>query len=162
MVPDRLEPRHASVDVMGDKALLVVLADKNTGSGQTQSELDLSFVKEAGAWKLGDVAFGPGPAEIRRCTDTAFEPAAAFDTSHPVSLVGRIESVDFQPAGSMIKVLMGNVESCVFLPARDVMRQRGLDPSTLQAYRVAEVTGAAARDNAQKVMVDSITVHAEQ
>jgi hypothetical protein len=42
------------------------------------------------------------------------------------------------------------------------MRQQGFDPATLQPYRVAEITGAAARDNAQKVMVDNITVHAEQ
>jgi hypothetical protein len=161
-VPDRVEPTHASVNDAGDRALLVALADKTTPSGRVQSELDLSFVKEGGTWKLGDLTVGPGPADIRRCTDSTSEPISAFDASHPISLIGRIERVDFQPAYTVIKVLAGNVETCAFLPMQAKMRQQGFDPATLQPYRVAEITGAAARDNAQKVMVDNITVHAEQ
>jgi hypothetical protein len=162
MAPDRLDTRHASVTDAGDKALLVVLAGKTTAAGQTQSELDLSFVNEGGAWKLGDVAVAPAPAEIQRCKDASYEAAGAYDPAHPVSLIGRIERVDFQATYTVVMVLSGNVESCVFLPSEAVMRQRGLDPATLQPYRVAEITGAPNRSNAQKVMIDNITVHEEQ
>lgn len=161
-IPDRLEPRHSSVNNAGDKATLLMLADKTAATGQIQSELDISFVKQAGSWKLGDITSGPGPAEIRRCKDSSYEPASAFDASHPIALIGRIESVEFQPNDTVIKVLSGATETCALLPSRDVMRQRGLDPATLQPYRVAEITGAASRTDPQKLMVDNITVHAEE
>jgi hypothetical protein len=161
-VPARVEPRHASLNSTGDKALLVVLAGKGTASNQARSELDLGFVKEGGAWKLDDLAVGPGPAEIRRCTDPSNEAVTAYDASRRVSLIGRIERVDFQPGYTVVMVLAGNAETCAFLPPRAVLRQRGLDPATFQPYRIAEIVGAANRSNAQKVMVDNITVHEEQ
>jgi hypothetical protein len=162
MVPDRLELRHASVNDAGDKALLIVLADKTLASGPAQNELDMSFSKEAGAWKLGDLTLGPGPADIQRCRDPSFQPMSAYDTSHTVSLTGRIERVDFLADHTLVVLLSGSTETCAFLPDRAALQQHGMDPDILQPYRIAEISGVAGRSDAQKVMVNTITVHAEE
>ena len=162
MVPDRLELRHASVSDAGDKALLIVLADKRLAAGAVQNELDMGFVKEGGVWKLGDLVQGPGPADITHCRDSSVQPVSAFDTSKPVSLTGRIERVDFLPDHTLLMLLTGNTETCAFLPSRAALQQHGLDPAILQPYRYAAITGAAERTNPQKVMVNNITVHAEE
>ncbi len=161
MVPDRLELRHASIDDATEKALLIAWADKATASGQVRSELDIGFVREDGAWKLGDLVMGPGPADIKHCNPN-YEPISAYDASHAVSLAGRIERVDFQPDYSLVVALSGNTETCAFLPNRATLQQHGLDPAILQPYRVAEITGVANRSDPQKVMVNNITVHAEE
>jgi hypothetical protein len=161
LVPERLELRHASVNDAADKALLIAWADKATASGQVQSELDIGFVKEGGVWKLGDLAMGPGPADIKRC-NPSYEPVGAYDTSHGVALVGRIERVDSLADHTLVVVLSGNTETCAFLPDRAALQQHGLDPAILQPYRVAEITGVAHRIDPQKVMVNNITVHAEE
>jgi hypothetical protein len=162
MVPDRLELRHASVNDAGNKALLIVLATKRLAAGQVQSELDMDFTKEGGVWKLGDLVQGPGPADIDRCRDPSYQPISAYDTSKTVSLAGRIERVDFLPDHTLVVLLAGNTETCAFLPARAALQQHGLNPAILLPYRVADVTGVAEKDNAQKVMVNTITVHAEE
>jgi len=161
LVPDRLELRHASVDDAGEKALLVAWADKTTASGPVRGEVDIGFVRENGVWKLGDLAMGPGPADIKAC-NPAYEPLGAYDSSRGVSLAGRIERVDFQPDHTLVVVLAGNAETCAFLPNRATLQQHGLDPELLQPYRVAEITGVANRTDPQKVMVNNITVHAEE
>jgi hypothetical protein len=161
MVPERLELRHASVDDASEKALLIAWADKATASGQVRSELDIGFVREDGTWKLGDLAMGPGPADIKHC-NPGYEPVGAYDTSHGVSLAGRIERVDQQPDHTLVVVLAGNTETCAFLPNSAALQQHGLDPAILQPYRVAEITGVAHRGDPQKVMVNNITVHAEE
>jgi hypothetical protein len=162
MVPERVELRHASISDAGDKALLIVWADKSAGAGPVQSELDLSFVREGGGWRIGDLAIGPGPADIKRCRDPSFQPISAYDTSHSVALVGRIERVDFLPDHTLAVVLAGDTETCAFLPTQAALQQHGLDPATLQPYRFVEISGVAARGDAQKVMVNNITVHAEE
>jgi hypothetical protein len=162
MVPDRLELRHASMNDAGDKAVLIAWADKTTASGQGQKELDMSFVREAGTWRLGDLAVGPGPADIKRCADPADQPVSAYDTSRSVPVAGRIERVDFLPNHTLVVLLVGDTETCAFLPARAVLQQHGLDPAILEPYRFAEITGAPHRTDAQKVMVNSITVRAEE
>jgi hypothetical protein len=162
MVPDRLELRHASINDAGDKALLIAWAYKTLATGQAQQEFDLSFVLEGGAWKLGDQEAGPGPDDIKRCLDPAGQPIATYDTGRLVSVAGRIERVDFQPDHTLVVVLSGATETCAFLPNRTALQQRGLDPSILEPYRIADISGAPNRTDPQKVMVNSITVHAEE
>ena len=161
MVPDRLELRHASVDDASEKALLIAWADKTTASGQVRSELDIGFVREGGIWKLGDIALGPGPTDIKHC-NPGYDPIGAYDTGHPASLAGRIERVDLLPDHTLVVVLSGNTETCAFLPNQAVLQQHGLDPTTLQPYRFVDVQGVAHRSDPQKVMVNNITVHAEE
>jgi len=162
MVPDRVELRHASINDTGDKAVLIVLADKRLSTGEAQNELDMSFVKEGGVWKLGDLVQGPGPAEIKHCTDASYAPLSAFDTSKPVSLAGRIERVSAFSDHTLVVLLTGNLETCALLPNAATLRQHGLDPVILQPYRYATVTGVAAKGDPQKMMVNNITVHAEE
>jgi hypothetical protein len=161
LVPDKLELRHASVDDTTEKALLIAWADKAAASGPVQNELDIGFVREDGAWKLGDLVLGPGPTDIKHC-NPAYEQVGAYDMSRLVSLVGRIERVDFQADHTLIVVVAGGTETCAFLPDRAALQQHGLDPAILLPYRVAEITGVANRTDAQKVMVNNITVHAEE
>jgi len=161
LVPDRLELRHASVDDATERALLIAWADKTTPTGQVRSEVDIGFVRENGTWKLGDLAMGPGPTDIRPC-NPGYEALSAYDSSHPVSLAGRIERVDFQADHTLVVVLAGNTETCAFLPDRAALQQHGLDPAILEPYRVAEISGVANRGDPQKVMVNNITVRAEE
>jgi hypothetical protein len=162
MVPDRLELRHASMNDAADKALLIAWADKTTASGLVKNELDISFVLEGGAWKLGDLAAGPGPADIKRCADPSDQPVSAYDTSRSVAVAGRIERVDFLPEHTLVVLLAGDTETCAFLPDRAALQQHGLDPAILEPYRFADITGAPHRTDAQKVMVNAITVRAEE
>jgi hypothetical protein len=61
-----------------------------------------------------------------------------------------------------VVLLAGNTETCAFLPNRAALQQHGLNPAILLPYRIAAITGVAERDNAQKVMVNNITVHAAE
>jgi len=79
-----------------------------------------------------------------------------------VSLAGRIERVDFQPDYTLVVVLSGDTETCAFLPGRTALQQRGLDPAILEPYRFADIGGVPNRTDPQKVMVNSITVRAEE
>jgi hypothetical protein len=162
MVPDRLDVRHASVNNTTDRALVIALADKRASSGQAENELDISFVKEAGVWKLADLAVGPAPADVKRCTDTAYEAISAYDTSHAVAVAGRIERVDFAPDHTLLMVQAGDTEVCAFLPARAALQQHGLDPATLVPFRIADISGVTNRHDPQKLMVNNITVHEEE
>jgi hypothetical protein len=161
LVPDKLELRHASVDDTTERALLIAWANKVTASGPVQNELDIGFVREDGTWKLGDLVLGPGPTDIKHC-NPGYESVSAYDMSRPVSLAGRIERVDFQADHTLIVVVAGGTETCAFLPDRAALQQHGLDPAILLPYRVAEISGVANRTDAQKVMVNNITVHAEE
>ncbi len=161
LVPDRLELRHASVNDTDDKGVLIAWGDKTAASGPVRDELDIAFIKERGAWKLGDIALGPGPADIKRC-NPGYDPISAYDTSHPVSLAGRIERVDSLPDHTLVVLLTGNTEVCTFLPDQAALQQHGLDPTTLQPFRFADITGVAHRGDPQKVMVNNITVRAEE
>jgi hypothetical protein len=161
MVPDQLELRHASVDDASEKALLIAWADKATPSGQVRGELDIGFVRENGTWKINDIAAGPAPADIKHC-NPAYEAIGAYDTSHAVSVTGRIERVDTQPDHTLVVLLAGDTETCAFLPSQTVLQQHGLDPTTLQPFRFAEIAGVANRADPQKVMVNNITVRAEE
>src|SRR5215469_6948502 len=79
MVPDALQPLHASINAAGDKAIIVTLGSKTVPKGiklppgapppgtVMHSELTLAYVKESDGWKLDDQIFGPDPAEVRKC-----------------------------------------------------------------------------------------------
>ena len=162
MVPDRVQVLHASINDPGDKALLVLLASKIVSGRQEQEEFDLAFVKEAGAWKLGPVAEAPGPADIKRCPDQSNQSASAYQGGNPVSFAGRIERADFLPGHTLLLLVTGDTEVCAFLPDRAALQQHGLDPAIIQPWRVAEISGVAEKTDPQKVIVNNITVHAEE
>ena len=160
-VPERLDLEHASVNDAGDKAVLIALATKTLSGRQEQAEFNLVFVKEDGVWKLGTLLAGPGPADIKRCSNQSYQAISDYAGGQPVSLVGRIERVEFMPNYTLALVVSGVTEVCAFLPGRAVLQQHGLNPAIMQPWRLAEITGVAEKNDPQKVMVDNITVHSE-
>jgi len=162
MVPEHVEVMHASINDPGDKALLVVLASKTVSGHQEQEEFDLAFVKQAGEWKLGPLAEAPGPGDIKRCQDQRYQPADAYQGGNPVTFAGRIEHADFAADHTLVLLVTGDTEVCAFLPDRAALQQHGLDPAIIQPWRIAEISGFAEKNAPQRVMVNSITVHAEE
>jgi hypothetical protein len=161
MVPDQMQFRHAAINAGGDKALLVLLANKTVSGNREQDEFDLSFAREDGEWKLGWLAATPGPGDIKRCQDQSYQPVSAYAGGHPVSLAGRIERVAFLPDHTLVLLTAGDTEVCAFLPGRATLLQHGLDPAIIQPWRVANISGVAEKTDPQKVLVNNITVHAE-
>jgi len=162
MVPDRVEMMHASINNPGDKALLILLASKAVSGRQEQEEFDLAFVKEGGMWKLGPVAEAPAPDEIKRCPDQSNQPVSAWQGGNAVTFAGRIERAEFLPSHTLVLVVTGDTEVCAFLPNRATLQQHGLDPAIIQPWRIADISGVAEKSDPQKVIVNSITVHAEE
>ena len=162
MVPERLQPLHASVNNSDNKALVVLLATKTVSGHPVQGEFEVGFAREGSVWKLGDMAAGPGPADIRRCSDRNYQPLSAYSGGFDVSLTGRIESVDFLPDHTLVLLATGATEVCAFLPDRAALEQHGLNPAIIQPWRVADISGVAEKTDPQKVMVNNITVHAEE
>ncbi len=161
MVPEQMQFRHAAINDAGDKALLVLLASKTVSGNQKQDEFDLSFAREDGEWRLGWLAAGPGPGDIKRCPDQSYRPVSAYAGGQTVSLAGRIERVAFLPDHTLVLLTAGATEVCAFLPDRATLRQHGLDPAIIQPWRVASISGVAEKTDPQKVLVNNITVHRE-
>ncbi|HUB15292.1 MAG TPA: hypothetical protein VMB34_25305 [Acetobacteraceae bacterium] len=161
MVPDRLEPMHASMNDAGDKALLIMLASKTVAGHVEQQEFDLGFVSQGGVWKLGELTAGPGPADLKRCNQS-YQPISAYQDGQPVTLAGRIERVEFLPDHTLVLLSAGPTEVCAFLPNRAALQQHGLDAAIIQPWRIAEISGVAEKADPQKVMVNNITVHREE
>ena len=162
MVPERVEVMHASVNDAGDKALLILLASKTVSGRQAQEEFDLGFMREGGVWKLGAIAEAPGPSDIKRCPDQTYQPISAYQGGDPVTFTGRIERAEFLPDYTLVLLVTGETEVCAFLPGRAGLLQHGMNPAIIQPWRVAEISGVAERNDSQKVMVNNITVHAEE
>ncbi|HUB44890.1 MAG TPA: hypothetical protein VMB73_07890 [Acetobacteraceae bacterium] len=162
MVPDRVEVMHASVNDAGDKALLVLLASKTISGRLAQEEFDLSFMQEGGVWKLGATEEAPGPDDIKHCRDQSYQPPSAYQGGNPVTFSGRIERAESLPDHTLVLLMTGETEVCAFLPNSTVLQQHGLNPAIIQPWRIAEISGVAERSNPQKVMVNNITVHAEE
>jgi hypothetical protein len=161
MVPEQMQFRHAAINDAGDKALLVLLANKTVSGKQEQDEFDLSFARQSGEWKLGWLAATPGPGDIKRCPDQSYQPVSAYAGGQTVSLAGRIERVAFLPDHTLVLLTAGDTEVCAFLPDRTTLRQHGLDPAIIQPWRVVNISGVADKTDPQKVLVNNITVHAE-
>jgi hypothetical protein len=161
MVPEQMQFRHAAINDAGDKALLILLANKTVAGKQEQDEFDLAFERQGGEWKVGWLAAAPGPADVKRCPDQSFQPANAYAGGQMVSLAGRIERVSFLPDHTLVLLKAGDTEVCAFLPDRVALRQHGLDPAIIQPWRVASISGVAEKSDPQKVLVNNITVHAE-
>ena len=162
MVPDQVQVMHASVNEAGDKALLVLLAGKTISGRLAQEEFDLSFTQEGGVWKLGATEVAPGPDEIKRCPDQSYQPPSAYQGGNSVTFEGRIERAEFLPDHTLVLLMTGETEVCAFLPNSTTLQQHGLNPAIIQPWRIAEISGVAERSNPQKVMVNNITVHAEE
>ena len=174
MVPDTVQPLHASINAAGDKATIITLGSKAIPKGVKlppgapppgtvmHSELTLSYVKESDGWKLDDQLFGPDPADIRKCKSDKYDGEAAFDDNKTTSMGGPIVRVDFAPDHTLIVIRVVDEENCVFLPDnKDALLKHGVDPAKLVPYTVVEFEGHPHKTDKQKVMAGSVTVHDE-
>jgi hypothetical protein len=173
MLPDSVQPLHATIGEAGDKARIITVATKTIPKtvkipggpppGSTmQSEVTLSFVKEKDGWKLDDQIFGPDPKSIVACKDT-FEPEAAYDTDKTVTMGGPITRVDFQPDHTLVVVRVVDEENCVFLrESKEGLLKHGLAADKLVPYAIVEIEGSPHRKDKQKVLADSLTVQPEE
>ena len=175
MVPDTVQPLHASINAAGDKASIITLGSKAIPKGAKlppgapppgtvmHSELTLTYVKESDGWKLDDQMFGPDPADIKKCRNDRFDGEAAFDGKKTTSMGGPIARVDFSPDYTLIVIRIVDEENCVFLrEKKDGLQQHGLDPAKLVPYAVVEIEGHPHKTDKQKVLADSVTVHDEE
>ncbi len=172
MIPDGLQPLHASINAAGDKASIITLGSKTVPKNVKlppgapppgtvmHSEITLTYVKENDGWKLDDQMFGPDPADIKKCTNDKYEGEAAYDTKHTTNMGGPIVRVDFAADHTLIVIRVVDEEDCVFLrDNKDALRQHGLDPAKLVPYTIVEINGSPHKTDKQKVLADSVTVH---
>lgn len=172
MVPDAVQPLHASINAAGDKASIITLGSKTIPKGVKlppgapppgtvlHSELMLSYVKEGDGWKLDDQMFGPDPADVRKCRNDKYDGEAAFDSNKTTSIGGPIVRVDFAPDHTLIVIQVVDEENCVFLrDNKDGLVKHGVDPAKLQPYTVVEFEGHPHKTDKQKVLAGSVTVH---
>jgi hypothetical protein len=172
MVPDTVQPLHASINAAGDKASIITLGSKAIPKGVKlppgapppgtvlHSELTLSYVKESDGWKLDDQMFGPDPAEIKKCKNDKFDGESAFDSKKTTSMGGPIVRVDFAPDHTLIVIRVVDEENCVFLrDTKDALLKHGVDPAKLVPYSVVEFEGHPHKTDKQKVLAGNVTVH---
>jgi hypothetical protein len=173
MIPDTVEARHGTVSDDGDKARIITVASKTFPPGKrvpggpppgttAQSEITLSFVREADAWKLDDLMFGMDPSKIIACKNEKYEPDAAYNSNSTVTMGGPIARVDFQPDHTLVVIRVVDEENCLFLrDNKDDLIKHGLNPATLVPYAIVEVEGSPHKTDKQKVLVDSLKVSPE-
>jgi hypothetical protein len=174
MVPDTVEPLHASINAAGDKATIITLGSKTIPKGVKlppgapppgtvmHSELTLSYLKESDGWKLDDQMFGPDPADIRKCRSDKYDGEAAFNGNKTTSMGGPIVRVDFAADHTLIVVRVVDEENCVFLrDNKDDLAKHGVDPAKLVPYAVVEIEGHPHKTDKQKVLAGSVKFHDE-
>jgi hypothetical protein len=175
MVPDAVQPLHASINSAGDKASIITVGSKTVPKivklppgapppgSVMHSEITLTYVKESDGWKLDDQMFGPDPADIKRCKDDKYEGEAAYDTNHSTTMGGPIVRVDFAPDHTLIVIRVVDEENCVFLrDNKDALLKRGLDLAKLVPYAIVEIEGSQHKRDKQKVLADSLNVHDDE
>ena len=174
MVPDAVQPLHASINATGDKASIITVGSKTMPKNVKlppgapppgtvmHSEITLTYVKENDGWKLDDQMFGPDPADIKKCKNDKFDGEAAYNTNHTTTMGGPIVRVDFAPDHTLIVIRVVDEENCVFLrDNKDALLKHGLDPAKLVPYTIVEIEGSEHKTDKQKVLADSLTIHDE-
>lgn len=174
IIPDKLEVSHASINAAGDKAQVVTVVSKTFPPGKqipgapppgttARSELTLSYVREAGAWKLDDLLYGMDPTKIVACKDYRYEPEAAYDAGKTVSLGGPIVRVDFQDDHTLVVIRMMDEENCAFLRDNKAeLAKHGVDPAKLVPYAIVEIEGIPHKTDKQKILAESLKVTPEE
>jgi hypothetical protein len=160
-IPDSIDVLHATLSNDGATATVLVMAHKKQPADAprgtpSESEVTLTFVKEAGAWTFGEQMFGMAPSQIKACKNQAFEPIEAYDQDTNTSLGGPIARVAFETDHTLLIVRVLNEENCVFLPGRAELQKSGFDTAQLVPYAIVEVDGFAHRSDKQKMWADHV------
>jgi hypothetical protein len=172
MVPDRVEPLHATLSGDGATATIITLASKtlptnvklNNGlkpGAVMHSELTLTFARDGQQWKLADLLFGVDPTALKPCKDEAAETIAAYDQDQDVSLGGLIRRVEFKSDHTLLVIQMLDEETCAILPNREGLVKLGMDPDLLVPYATVEMGGSPHKTDKQRVWIDKLRVLAD-
>ncbi len=173
MVPDRVEPLHATQTRDGRKATIVTLGTKTIPATMRipggpkpgtvmHGEITLVFEREGTAWRLADQIFGMDPADIKACTDESAERIAAYDADRDISLGGPIRRVEFRPDHTLVAIRVVDEEDCAILPNREGLAKLGIDPDALVPYTIVEMSGSPHKTDKQRAWATSLRVQAEE
>jgi hypothetical protein len=164
MVPDRVEPLHATQSSDHKKATIVTLGTKTIPATMRipggpkpgtvmHGEITLVFEREGNAWKLADQIFGMDPADIKACKDKAVERIAVYDADRDISLGGPIRRVEFKPDHTLVVIRVLDEEDCAILPNREGLAKLGIDPGALVPYAIVEMSGSPHKTDKQRAWV---------
>lgn len=163
--PTRFEVQYLEPGADDAGATLYTVADGKrppaTPDGEwvdAQSEVDVSFVKEADGWKVAMVLVGTDPATIQRSDDASFEPLEAYDTDVSTNLGGRIVRAEFNDDHTLVVVRLMDEEEFVYLPPRQELIDVGFDPDLLVPHATVEVEGHPHRSNKFKVWATGLNI----
>jgi|GEM_PF-758618 len=162
LVPDSFDVLHGSLAKSGDSASIITLAHKKSPDGtMNASEITLSFVKQGGAWMMGDQLLGGDPSKIKHCPNPAFEPVEAYDENRNTEVGGPITRVAFEADYTLVVVRVFDEENCVFLPSRAALKAAGMNPDQLVPYAIAEFDGIPHKSDSQKAWAEKFTLDEE-
>lgn len=105
-----------------------------------QIESMTRFVREEGAWKLGDILLMYEVSRIKRPTDLGYD-EADIDEEMEGSLGGRITRLEFKEDHTLVLVRVMDEEVAVFLPARKVLEDAGVDFAAYAPWSLREFRG---------------------
>ena len=165
-IPDSIDVLHATLSGDGATATILVLAHKKQPAGAppgtpSESEVTLTFVKEAGAWTFSEQMFGMAPSQIKACKNQTFEPIEAYDQDANSNLGGPIVRVAFEADHTLVIVRVLDEENCVFLPSRAELRKSSFDVDQLVPYAIVEVDGFPHKSDKQKMWADHFKMSEE-
>lgn len=167
--PDAFDVQYADVSKGGHEATIFGVARKTWPAhlrgqhgippdGVTQAELTLQFRKEGGTWKYVSRTFGMDPEQITRCTNTAAEPAEAYDSDRTVSMGGRLVRVAFEADHTLLIVRLIDEEHCFYLPPQPTLQEAGFNPDRLKPWTIVEVDASPHKQDKLKALVEGIVV----
>jgi hypothetical protein len=172
MMPDNVSVVHSFIDPPGTHARLVTLATKAVPKGKLppgapppgsimRGGLTLGFVKEGGGWKFDQQIFGGDPTEVLACKDETASPPADYADGSDVSAGGPVIRVEFKPDYTLVVFSVVGEANCAFLPAREVLAKKGLNPELLVPYAIVSMEGTRHKTDPQKILVDKLDVTPE-
>jgi len=106
----------------------------------TEIESMTRFVREEGAWKIGDVLLMYEVSRINRPTDLGYHEGDADDETEG-TVGGRITRLEFKDDHTLVLVRVMDDEIAVFLPPRKVLEDAGVDFEAYAPWSLREFRG---------------------
>ncbi len=155
VTPQSYEVEYAAPESGKDKATLGLVAKLPDSDGKIKPRiLNYAFVKEGGAWKMGEHIFWLVDVDgMKYPKNTKFEPKSAYTQSYSRS--GRIIKTVFNADHTLVTLREGDKDNAVFLPAKAGLAQLKLKPEDLEAGNKAQFEGAVQKQDELKMWATS-------
>ena len=169
LAPETVEVQHAELNKDGTKVTVETIIGRTMPKGVThagappagsklRNELTLTFLREAGAWKLDGERRGMDPGKVKPCASTAFEGLDSFVEESNTSMGGMIRSVAFNADHTMVVIRMFDQENCIFMPTRAKLTELGLNTDLLVPRAIIEIQAWPHRADKQRVWAEGLKV----